>query len=246
MLTLISDIDNTLTGDRKGLQRFNAFLRPRRKEIYLVYATGRSFEFYEEVAESEGLEQPDALILNTGSDIYFEKGQRYIGDVSWHKKIKNSTWDIKKISAALSGVGGLAVQEHVYEFKISYYINAREQAGIRAGVVDILRENSIRANVVSSHGKYLDILPFGCDKGEAALYLVKKKGLEPDKVIVAGDSENDLDMFYKFEKGIVVKNALDELVDKTKGRGYYFSECRCAGGVLEGLKYYLQGDEKFF
>ncbi len=240
-LTLISDIDNTLTGDSGGLQRFNDFLRARRKEIYLVYATGRSFEFYREVAEGEGLEQPDALILNTGSDIYFRKDGNYFVDGAWHEKIKNDTWDIERINAALSGVGGVAMQEHVYEFKVSYYIDANEQAGARARVVDTLRKNSIRANVVTSHGKYLDILPFGCDKGEAALYFVRKKGLDPGQVVVAGDSENDFDMFYKFNKGIVVNNALKELKDMLKGRGGYFAERSCARGVLEGLKYYLAG-----
>ena len=64
---------------------------------------------------------------------------------------------------------------------------------------------------------------------------------EPKDVIVCGDSANDLAMFQHGFRGIVVGNAHSEL-QALQGSQVYKSPHSFAGGVLDGLNYWLRRD----
>jgi sucrose-6F-phosphate phosphohydrolase len=240
MTALVTDIDGTLTGHDRGLKELNSYLSLHREEFYIVYATGRCLEEFYEINSAGLLIDPDAAIINTGADILVKEGRKYVSLDGWHTKIDDTTWDSGLAAKILAQVPGITAQAHLSRYKVSFFTDPAESAAAGDRVREALNGAGIRAKIIISHGKFVDILPEKCDKGEAAAYLLKLKKISFKDVIAAGDSENDLDMFMKFEKGIVVSNARAELKEQLKGRDVFFAPCNCAAGILEGLKYYLR------
>ena len=83
-----------------------------------------------------------------------------------------------------------------------------------AGVKNLrtrLRKEGLHTNIIYSHGQYLDLLPLRASKGFAVRYFADKWGISLEKILVAGDSGNDLDMMVGRTKGVVVGNHEPEL-----------------------------------
>jgi hydroxymethylpyrimidine pyrophosphatase-like HAD family hydrolase len=125
----------------------------------------------------------------------------------------------------------------ISDYKISYF-----GYDLPNGFLDELRRELQMAgqhvNVVYSSQRDLDILPAGVDKGSATAWLAKHWQFESRRVIVAGDSGNDLAMFQLGFRGIVVGNAHQDL-KSLSGPNIYHAKGNCAAGVLEGMRYWL-------
>ena len=65
----------------------------------------------------------------------------------------------------------------------------------------------MRADLIDSSNRDLDVLPAGVSKGSAAKYLAGRWSIPKSRVIVAGDSGNDESLFVQRFPGIVVANA---------------------------------------
>ena len=80
------------------------------------------------------------------------------------------------------------------------------------------------------------MLPPKASKGKAIKWLTRLWGAPAERVAVAGDSGNDLEMLTGPFRGIVVGNHAPEL-DALRGRrGVHVSEGTYAAGVREGLR----------
>lgn len=77
-----------------------------------------------------------------------------------------------------------------------------------------------RASAKRSQPYYLDVTPWGFDKGEAAQRIAKILGVPMREVAVIGDMSNDLPMFAVAAHKIAMGNAIDEL----KGAADFVSE----------------------
>ena len=98
--------------------------------------------------------------------------------------------------------------------------------------------NKIKTNLIVSHKKYLDFLPFRASKGRAIRYLGYRWNIPLDRILVGGDSGNDEDMLIGELLGVVVANYSEEL-EKLKGRRrIYFAKNKFAAGVVEGINHY--------
>jgi hydroxymethylpyrimidine pyrophosphatase-like HAD family hydrolase len=86
----------------------------------------------------------------------------------------------------------------------------------------------------------LDIIPAKAGKGNAIRYLLDYLELDPKRLVVAGDSGNDLSMFEACPRGIVVANAQPELMRLREEAAdtLFFATAECAGGVTEGLRHF--------
>lgn len=239
MLTLISDIDGTLTGNEFGIRKFNEFIKGIRDQIFLIYATGRNYNDYNKVMIQEGIILPDAFILNVGADIYIKKQGAFIQDFNWYKEIDDGLWNGDKIKNILQNINGLKPQEYFHKYKISFYVDEFEAENIIKNVALTLKSNNIKAKIIFSHNIFLDILPEKCDKAKAAKYVLKLFKLSEDLTVVAGDSENDIDLFWEFKNGIIVSNATQTFLNTIQNKGFYIASSSYAEGVLEGLKYYI-------
>lgn len=233
---LVTDIDNTLTGDPEGLKIFLEQLEGVRDNVGFAIATGRSFEDVLEVIKEHDIPIPDILIAAVGTEIFY--GKKFVRDRSWKKQL-DFHWDAKSVRETLKDLPGFYPQDkdHQSPFKVSYEID-KKVAPKLAEIRRLLREKGLRVKPVLSHNMFLDIIPTRAGSGMSIRHLLYKWGFATDRVLVAGDSGNDEEMLSGNTLGVVVGNHTKDL-DKLRGRPrIYFAEAHHARGILEGIEYY--------
>lgn len=232
---IITDLDNTLTGDPDALAEFNEFIRDN-EHIGFGIATGRRLDSAMNLLEELGLPKPDVIDTDAGTQLHY--GDSLTPDLSWRKAI-GYAWKPDEIRQVLDGLPGFYLQEdhHQSEFKISYEIDPEKSPGTKQ-VKKLLREAGVRAKVVLSLGMYLDIIPVRGGSDLSMRHLLWKWGFSPENVLVAGDSGNDAGMLLGRTLGVVVGNYSPELERLRKSPRVYFAPSPHARGILEGIDYY--------
>jgi sucrose-phosphate synthase len=236
---LISDIDNTLLGDRAALRRFLTILKATPPNLGFGVATGRTLESALKILKEWGVPLPDVLITAVGSEINY--GPDVHPDIGWKNFIKH-LWRRDAIENVLGGVPGLTLQteENQREFKLSYNVDPQKMPPI-AKIRALLREQKLAAHLVYSRQAYLDILPLRCSKGGAIRYLAYKWGLPLRSFLVAGDSGNDREMLIGDTLGVIVANHSPELASLRGNEQIYFARAGYADGIAEGMAHYEFG-----
>ncbi|MDO5675664.1 MAG: HAD-IIB family hydrolase [bacterium] len=233
---LISDIDNTLLGDRPSLGRLIRWLENQVGGVAFGIATGRSLQSAFDILEEWKVPTPNVMITSVGSEI--NHGPDLLPDLGYRNHIRYR-WRRQDLLQALSGLPGLQLQpaENQREFKISFDVDPASFTGV-AETYALLRQLKLHANLIYSHEAYLDILPVRASKGHAVRYLAYRWGLPLNAFLVAGDSGNDIEMMVGDTLGVVVGNHSPELAP-LRGRGkIYFARGEYAQGILEGLHHY--------
>jgi len=233
---LVTDIDNTLTGDRAALNRLLERLRSAGDGVAFGIATGRSMALTLEVLEEWRVPTPQLLITSVGSAIHY--GRHLVHDSGWEKHISHR-WQPDAIRQAMAELPGITPQgpEGQDRFKISYLVDP-DEALEPAQIWRYLRRARLQANVIFSHGAYLDLLPVRASKGMALRYICNKWGIALDRCLVAGDSGNDIEMLTGNTLAVVVGNH-DQELERLRGQPrIYFARASYAGGILEGMDYY--------
>jgi sucrose-phosphate synthase len=237
---LISDIDNTLLGDDDALVRLRALLETHRDRIGFGVATGRYLESAREVLQAHDFEQVDLIISSVGAEIYY--GNQLEPDKGWAAQLR-TRWRPERVHALLDPLPYLQLQRDPNTqraFKISYDLDADgAPEDAIAQVRSLLAQGGVTANVIFSHGVYVDILPQRASKGKAIRYLSEKWNIPMHHIATAGDSGNDRDMLVSPACGIVVGNHDPELEAlRRKGSRIYFAQARYAAAIIEGLEHY--------
>lgn len=236
---LISDIDDTLLGDRAALRRFLAILRATPPNLGFGIATGRTLESAVKVLKEWNVPLPDVLITAVGSEIHY--GPELRPDIGWQNLIKH-LWRRDAVEDALRVVPGLTLQpaENQREFKLSYNVDPEEMPSV-AKIRALLRERNLSAHLIYSRQAYLDILPLRASKGRAIRYLAYKWGLPLRAFLVAGDSGNDHEMLIGDTLGVIVANHSPELASLKGNEQIYFARASHADGIAEGMAHYEFG-----
>jgi sucrose-phosphate synthase len=234
---IISDIDYTLIGDDHSLADFNTILNKMSPKIGFGVATGRVIESAVEVIKKNKIPMPDFFITSVGSVIHYNYKNELIYSTGWDAHISH-LWQRDKIVNLLSKFNFIKYQEkqNQNKYKISYYTqnNPRNIQKIR----ELLIDNKIKCNLIFSHGQFLDILPYRASKGKAIRYLAYRWNIPFEKILVAGDSGNDIEMLKGDLLGVVVANYSPELEDLKGTRRIYFSDKKYAAGIKDGIKHY--------
>ncbi|MCA9040875.1 MAG: HAD-IIB family hydrolase [Planctomycetaceae bacterium] len=232
---IITDLDNTLTGDDESLHQFIQMLKEN-DHIGFGIATGRRLDSALELIQELGLPQPDLIDTDCGTKLHY--GENLTVDSSWRKSI-GYAWNPEEIRKTLAELPGLKLQpdEHQSEYKISYELDTRVCPTITT-IKKTLREAGLRAKVVSSLGMYLDVIPVRGGSDLSLRHVLWKWGFSPERVLVSGDSGNDAGMLLGRTLGVVVGNHSRELKRLRNRPRIYFAEASHAAGILEGIQYY--------
>jgi sucrose-phosphate synthase len=224
---LISDLDDTLLGDKNSLEEFNNLIISIRENFFLVYSSGRFKNSILSLIKEENLIQPDAIICNVGTEIYY--AANWERDKEW-ENIMSNDWEKNKIIKKLENFP-IKLQPYNKEFTASYYV---EDDSMVKKIAMALKEFKVK--IIFTQNYLLDIIPAPGGKGQAAKFLRSKIGIP---TICCGDSENDIDMLKKCDFGILVGNT--EVSVKKELKGYqeiYQSNLNYAKGIIEGLIFY--------
>ncbi len=233
---LVSDIDNTLLGDRAGLDALIRVLRTQPRHFGFGVATGRHLTSALDVLRQSRVPLPDVLITAVGSEIHY--GPEIRPDTGWRRHIQH-LWRRDALAALFTGVPGLTLQsdDQQSEFKLSFNADSATSPSLRE-LKALLRQARLHANLIHSHDTFLDILPVRASKGQAIRYLAYKWGLPLRAFLVAGDSGNDLEMLIGDTLGVVVSNHSAELEELRGLEQVYFAGAPSASGILEGMAHY--------
>jgi len=235
---LATDLDNTLVGDDRATKTLNQKLTAKRQELYLIYATGRSYSFAVELMHEKQLLEPDYWVTGVGTEIYHQS-QR---DTSWERKISDQ-WEpqiITSIAQSFKELSPQSLQEQ-NPWKISFYLNQRQNSGILEELKTQLNELGLAYQMIFSSDRDVDILPYNANKGLAITYLRKHLHIPVELTLVCGDSGNDIHLFEQSTLGIIVSNAQLELIkwyECNPSPNLYWSNCSYAWGIIEGLQYF--------
>jgi sucrose-phosphate synthase len=234
---IVSDIDYTLVGVNSSLKEFINIIKNMPKKIGFVVATGRTVSSTHDLLNRINLPLPKAIISSAGSEIYYNYESEQIYSKGWDSHI-SYMWNRDTIVNLLSGIKFLQLQENEAQriFKISYYTSDSPE---KIKMINrILIENNIKANIIFSHGLYLDILPFRASKGKAIIYLANRWDILYDNILVAGESGIDREILNSELLGVVVANHSSELENLKGKKKVYFSSHEYAGGLIDGIKHY--------
>lgn len=239
----VTDLDNTLVGHDSALLELNQNLGQHRKEYgtKIVYATGRSLFLYQQLKKEKKLLEPDALITAVGTEIYINGSQ--IPDTHWSEKI-SAGWDKELVLSTAGNFPELIPQSNSEQsnFKASFHLNEDDAAIIIPKLKSQFIVQHLDIKILYSSSMDLDIIPISSDKGQAMQFLRQKWGFIAEYTVACGDSGNDIALFATGEeRGIIVGNARPELLEWHSYNPVeycYLAKNACAGGIIEGLKYF--------
>jgi len=232
---IITDLDNTLTGDNQALEEFKAILADN-AQIGFGIATGRSLPSALKLIEELGLQKPDLIDSGAGTELHY--GINLTPDASWQKQI-GYDWKPEQVRKVIADLDGIYLQEEENQstYKISYDVDLSVAPSL-SEIKQQLRAAGLRCKTIFSNNMYLDIVPVRGGTDLSIRHLLWKWGFGHDHVLVAGDSGNDLGMLLGKTLGVVVGNYSPELERLRKRPRIYFADGHHARGIIEGINYY--------
>lgn len=230
-MVLATDLDGTfLGGSKTDRTALYDWLRAQH-DVQLIFVTGRDPEFIAELCAAGDVPTPEYVIGDVGTTIArFDKARvQPLPDLeapiatAWHGLTD-------EVQARLDSVDGLWLQKAAFRHRLSYEYDARfDRAAL--SVLD-----GLAVDLIVSHGCFVDVLPKGVSKGPSLLRLIAHLELNADRVLVAGDTLNDLSMFQTGLHGALVGGAEPELLEAT---AHLPRAHRCrnigAGGITEAI-----------
>jgi sucrose phosphatase-like protein len=235
---LVTDLDGTFIGDDGAMTALWDELDER--DILLAFSTGRHLESVLDFYAAKRLaRRAMACLCMVGTDIYLWDAEGYRLVPGWHEII-SVEWDKDAVERVLRSIPEAHAQPAEWQspFKSSYYLEENAEARL-AEIRHRLAERGLRAKVVYSADRFLDLLPVRSGKGEAVRFLAASLGVPRDQVVTCGDTGNDLDMMRPElgVRSIVVGNAAAELRRFRSARVYH-AQAPYAAGIHEGLRVY--------
>lgn len=264
MKILATDLDRTLLpngrwkADSEAIDLFNRLTATQ--DVLVVYVTGRNLALTENAIKEYGVRYPDVLCGDVGTSIRKYENGEWRFDEGWiaHVKRASPRWSASAIRDAVSRVAGMREQEseHLNPFKQSYYVEHDKKDVVLKEIDELVKgkfDEVIVYSFDSQDGKgLLDFLPASATKQTALEYVAEEFGAAKGDVVFCGDSGNDIFPLTAGFRGVLVRNADEQLVANVKKAMHenpdlnvYFAQGNFRGlqgyytsGVIEGAYHY--------
>ncbi len=230
ILFLATDLDGTFLGGRQADRLALYRLLRDNPEIRLAFVTGRGVETVFPLLSDPLIPDPEFIVADVGATVVHGDGLQPVQPVQW--EIDQRWIGTEPVVRALAGLAGVERQRVPQERRCSFFLDD-------PSLVDEVRRRLVHleCDVLFSAGRYLDVLPKGVSKGSTLRRLAEHLHVEPDAVLVAGDTLNDESLFTEGFRGVVVGHAEPALREATAGLPAVLqAEAPGAGGILEAVR----------
>lgn len=224
---LVSDIDDTLDGDRQALFDFAR----QWTSLLLVVNSSRPRRSVERTLQQFPRElKIHGSITALGTEISL------LGEElsTWSDRFR--PWCREEIFQYLRRAG---FRPHDEEFQAPYKVSFAVPRPCWAEVGRALRDRFDGLQIVQSGESDFDVIPASAGKGAATLEVARRLEIPPARLVVAGDSGNDLSLFAVSEMAVAVGNARPELREHADPDRTYFARAPRAAGLTEGLRHWM-------
>ena len=233
---LATDIDGTLLGDNAGEEAFRLFVSNYPDSLWFAAMTGRTRRSVEDLVATGRLPQPHYIVGSVGTDLTDCHDPANLMGTRWRERV-SPQWDVESIYSIGEGDGVVrqVFSEAQPPFHAAFMWDGRDES------LDAFRTRMAAAQecrIIASHRRYIDVLPTGVGKGDAVTFLQSELSVDRDRVVVAGDSGNDCELFEAGFPGVVVANAQEEILACIREPFHYRSGLPGARGVLDGLEHF--------
>lgn len=229
-MILATDLDGTFLGG-KSLHKQQLYRLIRKdRNIQLIFVTGRGLESVIPLLNDPIMPNPDFIICDVGATVVNGHTLEPIDPLQF--EIESQWPGPLAVMEALKDVQGLQYQEVPQQRRCSFFTEEKT-------VIEQVKEKvaGIGCDVIFSAGKYLDVVPKEVNKGKTLSRLIQHIKGSAGKVLVAGDTLNDLSMYHCGFKGVIVGNAEPELVEALQGdENIFISREAGAGGILDAME----------
>ncbi|SEJ28011.1 glucosyl-glycerol phosphate synthase [Azotobacter beijerinckii] len=232
-MLLATDLDGTfLAGDPQDRLSLYQTITAH-PDIQLAYVTGRSLEAVLPLLADPTLPQPDYIIADVGASLYHGETLQPIQPL---QHAIDARWPGEsQIAGALAELPDLQRQDVPQARRCSYFCTPERAADPALKAI----AERLDCDLLYSAGRYLDFLPRGVNKGSSLLRLVEHLGLDPEQVLVAGDTLNDLSMLTCGLKGVCVGQSEESLLAHTLNctRVLHADSPGC-GGIIQAFSHF--------
>jgi HAD superfamily hydrolase (TIGR01484 family) len=236
-LVLATDLDGTfLGGSDDARQRLYGWIEANRASVGLIFVTGRDPGFISGLTRKGGVPRPDFVVGDVGTTIAAVDERHMLDPIAELEAEIAKGWADAgpRVQAALRGVSGLRVQSTLFRHRLSYDMDP-DTFDPRA--FDIVAGLGLDALV--SADRYFDVLPKGVSKGPSLLRLMAHLGVENRRVLVAGDTLNDLSMLALGLPAVAVGNSEPALIAGLAGQDHvHRATGEGAAGIAEAILHF--------
>lgn len=237
---LATDLDGTFLGgtDEHRLQLYR-WIEAHRDGLGLIFVTGRDPRFIEGLCTDTAVPWPDFVVGDVGTTIAQMSPAGPGGRVSPIAELEEEISAIwcdagETVRAALDGHAGLTLQPTEFRYRVSYdYDPGAYDPRAEEIVAGMGHDHLISADT------YFDVLPKGVSKGPSLTRLVTHLGLEPGRILVAGDTMNDYSMFETAFHGVAVGGSEAPLLARVADKPHVFkAEGIGAAGIMDAIAHF--------
>ena len=231
-MILATDLDGTfLAGDPENRLKLYQLISTH-PDLILIYVTGRGLESVLPLLADPTLPQPDYIICDVGCTVVEGDTQQPIIEIQ--AEIEKRWPGEHVVEDIMAAFEGLSRQEVPQERRCSFLCEPDAVTDeVRAAV------DGLSCDLLYSAGQYLDVLPPGVNKGRTLRDLVEHLDADPESVLVAGDTLNDLSMYEQGFIGVCVGESEPALLDATESRArVYHATLSGCGGILEAIGHF--------
>ncbi|MEO1205450.1 MAG: HAD-IIB family hydrolase [Pseudomonadota bacterium] len=245
---LATDLDGTfLGGSQDQRAALYDWIESARSDVGLIFVSGRDLPFIEYLCRETGVPWPDYVIGDVGTTIAQvhpenDDDGRRVAPIPQLETEISKLWNNRadEIKAALDGASGLTLQPTPFRYRVSYDLDP--------GTYDDAAGHRIREmgfDVLISDNRFFDVLPPGISKGPSLKRLIEFLEVEDEKVLVAGDTMNDLSLFETGLRGVAVGNSEAGLLAKVTDKSHvYVASSHGAGGIAEAVHHHEMSPKK--
>jgi HAD superfamily hydrolase (TIGR01484 family) len=235
-MVLATDLDGTFLGGSEAERRaLYDWIEERRDSVALIFVTGRDPEFIAELCDG-GVPWPEYVIGDVGTTIARVEPGAGIRPIAELEEEIAALWGDAgdAVRVALADAPGLSLQSTRFRYRISYDYDPH--------AYHPAAEETVRAmghDVLISDNRFFDVLPRGVSKGPSLTRLIGFLGIAPERVLVAGDTLNDLSMLALGLPAVAVGGAEAALLAALDGHAHvHRPQAIGAAGISAAIRHF--------